>query len=137
MVARTPATAEELVAVVLGEQSRAMRRERATGLWGAGFKRYFWKSLFGTSIDGLAIQQASLTDGPPHLKDAISGVAEPKLIRSRGVVTRRVEEARRCQHRRQLAVCRWGQERAPKRFIGSVGFVPTTDTEADEHPGLR
>ena len=44
----------------------------------ARLKRYFWKSLFGTSIDGLAIQQASLTDGPPHLKDAICGVAKPK-----------------------------------------------------------
>ncbi|MGA7458243.1 MAG: hypothetical protein WBW51_13120, partial [Methyloceanibacter sp.] len=43
-----------------------------------GFKRYFWKSLFGTSIDGLAIQQASLTDGPAHLKDAICGVDKPK-----------------------------------------------------------
>ena len=54
------------------------RRVRATDLLENGFKRYFWKSLFGTSIDGLAIQQASLTDGPPHLKDAICGVASPK-----------------------------------------------------------
>ena len=27
---------------------------RATDLLENGFKRYFWKSLFGTSIDGLA-----------------------------------------------------------------------------------
>ena len=67
-----------LVAVVLGEQSRATRRVRATDLLENGFRRYFWKSLFGTSIDGLAIQQASLTNGPPHLKDAICGVATPK-----------------------------------------------------------
>ena len=64
---------------MLGEQSLATRRVRATDLLENGFKRYFWKSLFGTSIDGLAIQQASLTDGPPHLKDAICGVAKPKL----------------------------------------------------------
>ena len=50
----------------------------ATDLLENGFRRYFWKSLFGTSIDGLAIQ-ASLTDGPAHLKDAICGVAKPKL----------------------------------------------------------
>jgi hypothetical protein len=63
---------------VLGEQSRATRRVRATDLLENGIKRYFWKSLFGTSIDGLAIQQTSLTDGPPHLKDAICGIAKPK-----------------------------------------------------------
>ena len=74
-----------LVAVVLGEQSRATRRVRATDLLENGFKRYFWKSLFGTSIDGLAIQQASLTDGPPHLKDAICGVAKPKPSGTRKV----------------------------------------------------
>ncbi len=67
----------KLVAVVLGEQSIATRRVRATDLLENGFKRYFWKSLFGTSIDGLAIQ-ASLSDGPAHLKDAICGVAKPK-----------------------------------------------------------
>ena len=50
---------------------------RATDLLENGFKRYFWKSLFGTSIDGLAIQ-ASSTDGPAHLKDAICGVDKPK-----------------------------------------------------------
>ncbi len=66
----------KLVAVVLGEQSIATRRVRATDLLENGFKRYFWKSLFGTSIDGLAIQ-ASLSDGPAHLKDAICGVAKP------------------------------------------------------------
>ena len=60
-----------------GEQSLATRRVRATDLLENGFRRYFWKSLFGTSIDGLAIQ-ASLTDGPAHLKDAIC-VAKPKL----------------------------------------------------------
>ena len=58
---------------------------RATDLLENGFKRYFWKSLFGTSIDGLAIQQASLTDGPAHLKDAICGVAKPKPFASRKV----------------------------------------------------
>ena len=68
----------KLVAVVLGEQSLATRRVRATDLLENGFKRYFWKSMFGTSINGLAIQQASLTEGPAHLKDAICGVAKLK-----------------------------------------------------------
>ena len=79
VVASATRDGRKLVAVVLGEQSLATRRVRATDLLENGFKRYFWKSLFGTSIDGLAIQQASLTDGPAHLKDAICGVAKPKL----------------------------------------------------------
>jgi D-alanyl-D-alanine carboxypeptidase len=74
----------KLVAVVLGEQSVATRRVRATDLLENGFKRYFWKSLFGTSLDGLAIQ-ASLTDGPAHLKDSICGVAKPKPSGTRKV----------------------------------------------------
>ena len=79
----------KLVAVVLGEQSITTRRVRATDLLENGFKRYFWKSLFGTSIDGLAIQ-ASLSDGPAHLKDAICGVAKPGRK-----VTRRGESRKR------------------------------------------
>ena len=77
VVASATRDGRKLVAVVLGEQSLATRRVRATDLLENGFKRYFWKSLFGTSIDGLTIQ-ASLTDGPAHLKDAIC-VAKPKL----------------------------------------------------------
>ncbi len=68
VVASATRDGRKLVAVVLGEQSIATRRARATDLLENGFKRYFWKSLFGTSIDGLAIE-ASLTDGPTHLKD--------------------------------------------------------------------
>jgi D-alanyl-D-alanine carboxypeptidase len=78
VVASATRDGRKLVAVVLGEQSLATRRVRATDLLENGFRRYFWKSLFGTSIDGLAIQ-ASLTDGPAHLKDAICGIAKPKL----------------------------------------------------------
>ena len=59
----------KLVAVVLGEPSTASRRERAIDLLDNGFKRYFWKSLFGTSLDGLAIQ-ASMSSGPAHLRDS-------------------------------------------------------------------
>jgi D-alanyl-D-alanine carboxypeptidase len=67
----------KLVAVVLGEPSVATRRERAVDLLDNGFKRYFWKSLFGTSLDGLAIQ-ASLSTGPAHLRDSVCGVARAK-----------------------------------------------------------
>jgi len=85
VVASATRDGRRLVAVVLGEQSLAARRVRATDLLENGFRRYFWKSLFGTSIDGLAIQQASLTDGPPHLKDSICGVAKPKPSGTRKV----------------------------------------------------
>ena len=78
VVASATRDGRKLVAVVLGEPSVASRNVRATDLLEKGFKRYFWKSLFGTSLDGLAIQQASLTEGPAHLKDAICGVAKPK-----------------------------------------------------------
>jgi D-alanyl-D-alanine carboxypeptidase len=66
----------KLVAVILGEPSVASRRERAVDLLDNGFKRYFWKSLFGTSLDGLAIQ-ASMSSGPTHLRDSVCG-AKPK-----------------------------------------------------------
>jgi D-alanyl-D-alanine carboxypeptidase len=62
----------KLVAVVLGEVSIASRRDRATDLLENGFKRYFWKSVFGTSLDGLAMQ-ASVSDQPVHLFDSICG----------------------------------------------------------------
>jgi D-alanyl-D-alanine carboxypeptidase len=78
VVASATRDGRKLVAVVLGEQSLATRRVRATDLLENGFKRYFWKSMFGTSINGLAIEQASFTEGPAHLKDAICGVAKLK-----------------------------------------------------------
>jgi D-alanyl-D-alanine carboxypeptidase len=71
VVASATREGRKLVAVVLGEPSTAARRERAVTLLDNGFKRYFWKSLFGTSIDGLAMQ-ASLTS-PVHLRDTICG----------------------------------------------------------------
>ncbi len=71
----------KLVAVILGEPSIASRRTRAVDLLDNGFKRYFWKSLFGTSLDGLAIQ-ASMDSGPAHLRDSVCG-AKPKPKRAR------------------------------------------------------
>jgi len=75
----------KLVAVILGEPSIASRRDRASDLLDNGFKRYFWKSLFGTSLDGLAIQ-ASLSTGPTHLRDSVCGAAKParKVTRRKG-----------------------------------------------------
>jgi D-alanyl-D-alanine carboxypeptidase len=67
----------KLVAVVLGEQSLRSRRVRATDLLENGFQRYFWKSLFGSSLDGLAVQ-ASLSDEPAHLHDSICGAVKAK-----------------------------------------------------------
>src|SRR6478672_11412335 len=72
VVASATRDGRKLVAVVLGEVSIASRRDRATDLLENGFKRYFWKSVFGTSLDGLAMQ-ASVTDQPTHLFDSICG----------------------------------------------------------------
>jgi D-alanyl-D-alanine carboxypeptidase len=75
VVASATREGRKLVAVVLGEASSATRRERAIDLLDNGFKRYFWKSLFGTSLDGLAMQ-ASLRDSPVHLRETICGRAK-------------------------------------------------------------
>jgi D-alanyl-D-alanine carboxypeptidase len=72
VVASATREGRKLVAVVLGEPSSATRRERAMNLLDNGFKRYFWKSLFGTSLDGLAVQ-ASLRESPVHLRNTICG----------------------------------------------------------------
>ena len=74
----------KLVAVVLGERSRASRKDLATDLLNTGFRRYFWKSLFGTNLDGLAIQ-ASLSDEPAHLHDIICGAAKAMSTRRLGL----------------------------------------------------
>ena len=66
VVASATRDGRKLVAVVLGEQSVASRNQRATDLLEKGFGRYFWKSLFGTRLDRLAVQ-ASLSDSPTHL----------------------------------------------------------------------
>src|SRR5262245_3813006 len=68
----------KLVAVILGEQSRASRKDLATDPLNTGFQRYFWKTLFGSSLDGLAVQ-ASLSDEPAHLHDSICGAAKPAV----------------------------------------------------------
>jgi len=73
----------KLVAVVLGEPSTRTRNARAAQLLENGFERYFWKSLFGTSLDGLAVQ-AKLADGPVHLREVICG-PKPQKRRKRAV----------------------------------------------------
>jgi D-alanyl-D-alanine carboxypeptidase len=83
----------KLVAVILGEPSTASRRVRAVDLLDNGFKRYFWKSLFGTSLDGLAIQ-ASLSDNPTHLRDSVCG-PKPKPQRATRKKTRSRSTAKR------------------------------------------
>jgi len=74
----------KLVAVVLGERSRASRKDLATDLLNTGFRRYFWKSLFGSSLDGLMVQ-ASLSDEPAHLHDIICGAAKAMSTRRLGL----------------------------------------------------
>ncbi|HZJ13119.1 MAG TPA: D-alanyl-D-alanine carboxypeptidase family protein [Methyloceanibacter sp.] len=84
----------KLVAIVLGEPSTASRRERAVDLLDNGFKRYFWKSLFGTSLDGLAIQ-ASASAGPTHLRDSVCGVARAKPTRKKSIAARKPKTKKR------------------------------------------
>jgi D-alanyl-D-alanine carboxypeptidase len=72
----------KLVAVVLGEPTVAIRTDRAANLLENGFKRYFWKSLFGTTIDGMAMQ-TSMNEGPAHLRDAVCGPGRIKKKRRR------------------------------------------------------
>jgi len=94
VVASATREGRKLVAVVLGEPSVASRRERAVDLLDNGFKRYFWKSLFGTSLDGLAIQ-ASLSNGPTHLKDRVCGVARAKPpLRKKATIARKKTKPR-------------------------------------------
>jgi D-alanyl-D-alanine carboxypeptidase len=50
--------------------ARAVCNDRATDLLEKGFRRYFWKSLFGTRLDGLAIQ-ASLSDSPAPARQRV------------------------------------------------------------------
>ena len=85
IVASATRDGRRLVAVVLGEPSIASRRDRAANLLENGFKRYFWKSVFGTTIDGLAMQ-ASLSDGPTHLRDSVCGVGRVKRVRQQTTV---------------------------------------------------
>ena len=87
IVASATRDGRKLVAVVLGEPSVASRNDRATELLENGFQRYFWKSLFGSSLDGLAIQ-ASLSDGPTHLRDSVCGVARAKSKTKRAATSK-------------------------------------------------
>ncbi len=87
VVASATRNGRKLVAVVLGEPSVASRNDRATDLLEKGFSRYFWKSLFGTSLDGLAIQ-VSLTDSPAHLRDGVCGAAKAKPKARRSVTSK-------------------------------------------------
>ena len=77
VVASATRDGRKLVAVVLGEPSVASRNDRTTQLLESGFRRYFWKSLFGSSLDGLAVG-TSLSEGPTHLRDSVCGVARAK-----------------------------------------------------------
>jgi D-alanyl-D-alanine carboxypeptidase len=85
VVASATRDGRRLVAVVLGEPSVVTRTDRAANLLENGFKRYFWKSVFGTTIDGLAMQ-ASLSDGPTHLRNVICGARPTKTTRKRTAV---------------------------------------------------
>jgi D-alanyl-D-alanine carboxypeptidase len=85
VVASATRNGRRLVAVVLGEPSVATRTDRAANLLESGFRRYFWKSVFGRTVDGLAMQ-ASLSDEPTHLRNAVCGQGRAKPVRKRTAV---------------------------------------------------
>jgi len=87
VVASATRGGRKLVAVILGEPSVASRNDRATDLLEKGFKRYFWKSLFGTSLDRLTIQ-ASLRESPMHLRASVCGVSRAKSKVRRSVTSK-------------------------------------------------
>ena len=87
VVASATRDGRKLVAVVLGEPSVASRNDRAAQLLDTGFRRYFWKSLFGSSLDGLAMQ-TSLGDGPTHLRDSVCGIARAKSKPNRSATSK-------------------------------------------------
>ena len=82
VVASATRDGRRLVVVVLGEPSVATRTDRAANLLESGFRRYFWKSVFGRTVDGLAMQ-ASLSDEPTHLRNAVCGQGRVKPVRKR------------------------------------------------------
>ena len=82
VVASATRNGRRLVAVVLGEPSVATRTDRTANLLESGFRRYFWKSVFGRTVDGLAMQ-ASLSDEPTHLRNAVCGQGRAKPVRKR------------------------------------------------------
>lgn len=82
IVASATRDGRKLVAIVLGELSISARHERAASLLENGFKRYFWKSLFGTSLDGLAFQ-ASMAASPTHMHPPVCGESIRHVGRTR------------------------------------------------------
>jgi D-alanyl-D-alanine carboxypeptidase len=109
IVASATRDGRKLVAVVLGEPTAASRRDRASNLLENGFKRYFWKSVFGTSLDGLAMQ-ASLSDSPTHLRDNVCGP---------GRVVKRSRRRHQASSGRRSKPALIGLDRAPTRPIRS------------------
>jgi D-alanyl-D-alanine carboxypeptidase len=87
VVASATRDGRKIVAVVLGEPSIASRNYRATDLLEKGFRRHFWKSMFGTSLDQLAVQ-TSLSDSPTHLRGSVCGGAKVKPTLRRSVTSK-------------------------------------------------
>jgi len=83
IVASATRNDRKLVAVVLGEKSAASRNALAADLLEKGFRRYFFKSLFGSNLDRLAVQ-ASPNQGPARLRGSVCGGVKPKAKRSGG-----------------------------------------------------
>jgi D-alanyl-D-alanine carboxypeptidase len=109
IVASATRDGRKLVAVVLGEPTAASRRDRASNLLENGFKRYFWKSVFGTSLDGLAVQ-VSLSDSPTHLHDNVCGP---------GRVVKRSHRRHQASSGRRSKPALIGLDQAPTRPIRS------------------
>ncbi len=70
VVASATRQGHKLVAVVLGGRTDPERDARASDLLDHGFRRYWWKSMFATKLDALAMQ-ASLSDEAVSLRSTI------------------------------------------------------------------
>lgn len=77
IVASATRGGRKLIAVVLGETSVASRNSRTTDLLEKGFRRYFWKSMFGPNLDRLAIQ-TPLSESPIHMRGTVCGAGRSK-----------------------------------------------------------
>jgi D-alanyl-D-alanine carboxypeptidase len=82
VVASATRQGHKLVAVVLGGRTDPERDERASQLLDHGFRRYWWKSMFATKLDSLAMQ-ASLSEEAVSLRSTICSRPRPAKKRTK------------------------------------------------------
>ncbi len=96
VVASATRDGRKLVAVVLGDRTGGARNQRAKALLDYGFRRYWWKSTFGESIDSLTME-ASLSAGPVNMRrhGVCSGRRKARRAKARKRKARRAKGRKR------------------------------------------